>query len=44
LVFASLLLVKILEVADGRLGLGLKEINVNLLGKIEGMRVDFPES
>ena len=42
--FASLLLIKILQVADERLGLGLKERNEKLLGEVEGMRVDFPES
>jgi hypothetical protein len=42
--FASLLLNKIIEVADERLGLGLKERNEKLLGEIEGMRIDFPES
>ena len=42
--FASLLLIKILEVADERLGLGLKERNEKLLGEVEGMRIDFPES
>jgi Family of unknown function (DUF5677) len=42
--FASLLLIKIFEVADERLGLGLKERNEKLLGEVEGMRIDFPES
>ncbi len=41
---ASLLLVKILEVADERLGLGLKARNEKLLGEVEGMRIDLPES
>lgn len=42
--FASLLLIKILEVAEEPLGLGLKERNEELLADVEGMRIDFPES
>ena len=42
--FASLLLIKILEGADERLALGLKERNEKLLGEVEGMRIDFPVS
>jgi len=41
---ASLLLIKILEVADERLGLGLKARNEKLLGEVDGMRIDLPES
>lgn len=41
--FASLLLIKILEVAEQRLGTGLKERNEKLLAEVEGMRIDFPE-
>lgn len=41
---ASLLLIKILEVADERLRLGLKARNEKLLGEVEGMRIDLPES
>jgi Family of unknown function (DUF5677) len=42
--FASLLLIKILEAADERLGLGLKKKNEKLLGEVKGMRTEFPES
>jgi hypothetical protein len=42
--FASLLLIKVLEVADERLGLGLEERKDKLLVEVEGMKIDFPES
>lgn len=42
--FASLLLHKILAAADERLGLGLKERIKKLLGEIDGMRTEFPQS
>jgi Family of unknown function (DUF5677) len=42
--FASLLMIKILEVADDRLGLGLKQRKQRLLAEVERMRIDFPES
>jgi hypothetical protein len=42
--FASLLLVKVLEVADERLGLGLKARKDKLLAEVEGVRIEFPES
>jgi hypothetical protein len=35
---------KILEEADERLRLRLKERNEKLLSEVEGMRIDFPES
>jgi len=41
---ASLFLLKIVEVADARLGLGCKEKGDKLLGKVEGMRLEFPPS
>jgi len=44
LAFSSLLLIRILEVADERLGLGLKERNEKLLAEVKAMRIDFPES
>jgi hypothetical protein len=40
--FASLLLIKVLEVADERLGVGLKERKDKLLAEVEGMRIEFP--
>jgi Family of unknown function (DUF5677) len=41
---ASLFLIRIVQTADERLGLGLKETAEELLGKVEGMRLRFPDS
>ncbi len=41
--FASLLMIKILEVANERLGLGMKEQIEELLGEVKGLQTDVPE-